>query len=219
MPGTLLAVPGQTWVAGPGHRWCDDEACVELRFPSGGASASDLQRRLRVSVGPTSLTGELTDPPQLLLDAPALHAEVQPHATSWSLDAAPPPELVLRLTKADARQPWTALQAGGGDADGGAAMAARAVVEALLRAAADGDEAALRTAAARLDEDGEGVQAVLAAVKDAHGRGALHFAALRGHAPLCAALCTDLAMPVDARDEDGATPTLQRDDMRASDAL
>jgi ankyrin repeat protein len=219
MPGTLLHVPGQTWVAGPGHRWCDDEACVELRFPSGGASAVDLQRLLRVSVGPTSFKVELlTEPPQLLLDAPALHAEVQPHATSWSLDAGPPAELVLRLTKADALQPWTALQAGGPDADGGAAMAARAAVEALLRAAADGDEAALRTAAARLDEDGEGVQTVLAAVKDAHGRGALHFAALRGHAQLCAALCADLGMPVDARDEDGAHPTMRCIVMRTPDA-
>ena len=208
MPGTLLSVPGQTWASGQGHRWCDDEACVEVRLPSGGASLAELQRRLRVSVGATSVRVELLEPPQLLLDVPQLYREVEPHQTSWSVDESPPGELMLRLAKLDPLTPWTALEAGAAtvSSDGGAAMAARAAVESLLRAAAEGDEAALRTAAATLDEDGEGVRAVLAAVKDAHGRGALHFAALRGQAVLCSTLCGELGMAVDARDQDGARP-------------
>ena len=85
------------------------------------------------------------------------------------------------------------------------AYAQRQFVDQLLRAASEGDEAALRSAAAALDSS-VAVSEVVAAVKDAHGRGALHFAALRNQADLCTALVTQLAVPVDARDEEGDTP-------------
>ena len=85
------------------------------------------------------------------------------------------------------------------------AYAQRQYVDQLLRAASEGDAAALHSAAAALDSS-VAVSEVVAAVKDAHGRGALHFAALRDQADLCTTLVTQLAVPVDVRDEEGDTP-------------
>jgi hypothetical protein len=203
MTAALLPVPGQTWVEGAGHAWCDDGECVVVRLPAGEADAAALAQRLRVSVGAASLRVELTGDGAPLLEVAELHAEVVPVSTTWSFDA-PARALLVRLFKVDPLAPWTALAAGdAGAVDGGAALAERAKVEALLRAAAAGDEAALRAAAAQLD-DGDGLPTVLAAVKDGNGRGALHFAALRGHAALCSALVRELRMEADARDEEGA---------------
>ena len=209
MTAALLPVPGQTWVDGDGHSWCDDGACVDVRLPVGDATLEALQQRLRIRVGPTSLRVELDGQAEPLLDVAELHAECLPHQTAWNLDEARR-AVVVRLTKRDVTVPWSSLDAHGGGVDAGAALATRAKVEALLRAAADGDEAALRTAATQLD-DGEGAVAVVAAVKDGNARGALHFAALRGHAELCTVLVREFGMAPDARDADGAhTESRQR---------
>ena len=86
-------------------------------------------------------------------------------------------------------------------ADGGRAYAERAQVERFLRAAAEGDEAELRLAGSVLDGEAS-LCAVASSTKDALGRTALHFAALRDQASLCA-LLVGLGVAVDARDEAG----------------
>ncbi|EEE62010.1 hypothetical protein OsJ_16792 [Oryza sativa Japonica Group] len=63
--------------------------------------------------------------------------------------------------------------------------------------------AALSELAAALDEEGKGVAAVAAAVKDANKRTALHFAAREGRTHVCHFLISDLALPVDPKDDDG----------------
>ncbi|EEC78349.1 hypothetical protein OsI_18099 [Oryza sativa Indica Group] len=87
-------------------------------------------------------------------------------------------------------------------ADATAALSARSKVQAFLEAARAGDLDSLKKLAAALDEEGKGVAAVAAAVKDANKRTALHFAAREGRTHVCHFLISDLALPVDPKDDD-----------------
>lgn len=93
-------------------------------------------------------------------------------------------------------------------ADATAALSARSKVQAFLEAARAGDLDSLKKLAAALDEEGKGVAAVAAAVKDANKRTALHFAAREGRTHVCHFLISDLALPVDPKDDDGETPLI-----------
>uniref|UniRef100_A0A0E0KXG6 Serine/threonine-protein kinase BSK1-like TPR repeats domain-containing protein n=1 Tax=Oryza punctata TaxID=4537 RepID=A0A0E0KXG6_ORYPU len=93
-------------------------------------------------------------------------------------------------------------------ADATAALSARSKVQAFLEAARAGDLESLKKLAAALDEEGKGVAAVAAAVRDANKRTALHFAARDGRTDVCHFLISDLALPVDPKDDDGETPLI-----------
>lgn len=60
--------------------------------------------------------------------------------------------------------------------------------------------------ALQLDE-GKDLAKSVEAIKDANKRGALHFAAREGQTAVCEYLLTDLKLPVDSQDDDGASPT------------
>ncbi|KAG8084649.1 hypothetical protein GUJ93_ZPchr0010g10693 [Zizania palustris] len=93
-------------------------------------------------------------------------------------------------------------------ADAAAALSARSKVQAFLEAARAGDLDSLNKLAAALDEDGKGVAAVAAAVRDANKRTALHFAAREGRTDACDFLITQLGLPIDPKDDDGETPLI-----------
>lgn len=96
----------------------------------------------------------------------------------------------------------------GGDAGGaGSAYSDREKVSCILKAAAAGDQFAFESAAADLDGCDK-VAEVARAVKDGNKRGALHFAALRGHAKLVRFLIGELKCAVDEADAEGDTPLL-----------
>jgi len=58
--------------------------------------------------------------------------------------------------------------------------------------------------ALQLDE-GKDLAKSVEAIKDANKRGALHFAAREGQTAVCEYLLTDLNLPVDSKDDDGAS--------------
>jgi len=60
--------------------------------------------------------------------------------------------------------------------------------------------------AVQLDE-GKDLAKSVEAIKDANKRGALHFAAREGQTAVCDYLLTDLKLPVDSQDDDGASST------------
>ncbi len=78
----------------------------------------------------------------------------------------------------------------------------KAAVEALLKAAQEGDVEGLRE---KLKENGP---KKLARYKDAHGRNALHFAAHRGQAKMCSAILDLNHALVHAMDSEGSTPLI-----------
>lgn len=57
--------------------------------------------------------------------------------------------------------------------------------------------------AARSMDDGQGVVQALCDVKDASGRGPLHFAARGGNDELCTYMLDELKLDVDIKDNDG----------------
>ncbi|KAH9327099.1 hypothetical protein KI387_007277 [Taxus chinensis] len=81
------------------------------------------------------------------------------------------------------------------------AMSVRDKVNALLNAAQKGNLDLFKKIAKALDE-GQGLAETLAAVKDANGRGALHFSARDGKTEICKYLLEDLNLDVDSRDDD-----------------
>lgn len=91
--------------------------------------------------------------------------------------------------------------------DAAGALAAREKVSRLLVAARDGDSKGLKEAAAAFDE-GQGLAKTMLDVKDANGRGALHFAAQNGKDAVCQYLLEELSFPVDIRDNAGETPLI-----------
>jgi ankyrin repeat protein len=91
--------------------------------------------------------------------------------------------------------------------NGGAAYEQRQLVQSFLRAASEGDSESLRALAAALD-DVAPLSAVVAAVRDGNGRGALHFAASRDQAALCRELAGLVDAALEQPDESGDTPLL-----------
>lgn len=91
--------------------------------------------------------------------------------------------------------------------DAASALAARDKVNRLLVAARDGDVSGLQEAVRAFDE-GQGLAKAVLDVKDANGRGALHFAAQNGKDAVCRYLLEELNFPVDLRDNDGETPLI-----------
>ncbi|KAI5071472.1 hypothetical protein GOP47_0013723 [Adiantum capillus-veneris] len=103
--------------------------------------------------------------------------------------------------------PPAAVQGMKSSVDAAGALAARDKVSRLLVAARDEDPRGLKEAAAAFDE-GQGVAKAVLDVKDANGRGALHFAAQNGNDAVCQYLLEELSFPVDLRDNDGETPLI-----------
>jgi len=87
------------------------------------------------------------------------------------------------------------------------ALSVRDKVNTLLNAARDGNLERLKKAAQVIGE-GQDLAETIAAVKDANGRGALHFAARDGRTEICKYLLEDLNLCVDSRDDDGETPLI-----------
>lgn len=87
------------------------------------------------------------------------------------------------------------------------ALSVRDKVNTLLNAARDGNLERLKKAAQAIGE-GQDLAETIAAVKDANGRGALHFAARDGRTEICKYLLEDLNLCVDSRDDDGETPLI-----------
>lgn len=99
------------------------------------------------------------------------------------------------------------MQAEARPADAASALAAHGKVKRLLVAACDGDRNIFQEAAQALDE-GQGIAKAVLDVKDANGRGALHFAAQSGKDEVCRFLVEELRLPVDPQDNDGETPLI-----------
>lgn len=91
--------------------------------------------------------------------------------------------------------------------DAAGALAARDKVSKLLNAARDGNLQMFKELAHAIAE-GQDIGKTLSDVKDANGRGPLHFAARGGNEELCTYMIEDLKLPVDIRDNDGDTPLL-----------
>ncbi|KAH9567573.1 hypothetical protein CY35_03G033900 [Sphagnum magellanicum] len=91
--------------------------------------------------------------------------------------------------------------------DAAGALAARDKVSKLLNAARDGNLQTFKELAHAIAE-GQEIGKTLSDVKDANGRGPLHFAARGGNEELCTYMIEDLKLPVDIRDNDGDTPLL-----------
>ena len=94
-----------------------------------------------------------------------------------------------------------------------ALLANRRHVAGIFEAARDGRAADLRTeveayASSQLQDDGATPRSVLAAVVDANGRRAVHFAAKSGHLDACAYIAQTDPSAVRARDGDGLTPAI-----------
>lgn len=87
------------------------------------------------------------------------------------------------------------------------ALSVRDKVNTLLNAARDGNLELLNNAAQAIGE-GQSLAETITAVKDANGRGALHFAARDGRTEICKYLLEDLNLCVDPRDDDGETPLI-----------
>ncbi|XP_077247379.1 ankyrin repeat family protein isoform X1 [Tasmannia lanceolata] len=93
--------------------------------------------------------------------------------------------------------------------DASTALAVRQKVQLFLDAARTGNFDLFKKLATQLDEEGKGVAATVAAVKDANKRGALHFAAREGRTEVCKYLLEELNLgDVDVKDDDGETPLL-----------
>jgi ankyrin repeat protein len=80
--------------------------------------------------------------------------------------------------------------------------AARDKVSKLLNAARDGNLQMFKELAHAIAE-GQDIGKTLSDVKDANGRGPLHFAARGGNDELCTYMIEELKLPVDIRDNDG----------------
>jgi ankyrin repeat protein len=80
--------------------------------------------------------------------------------------------------------------------------AARDKVSKLLNAARDGNLQVFKELAHAIAE-GQEIGKTLSDVKDANGRGPLHFAARGGSDELCTYMIEELKLPVDIRDNDG----------------
>ncbi|KAJ7520293.1 hypothetical protein O6H91_20G077100 [Diphasiastrum complanatum] len=91
--------------------------------------------------------------------------------------------------------------------DAADAFSARDKVSRLLHAALDGDLSIFSQAAQAMD-GGQGLAQTVVEVKDANGRGPLHFAARGGKDELCKYLLEEMYLPVDQRDNDGETPLI-----------
>lgn len=91
--------------------------------------------------------------------------------------------------------------------DAAEAMSARDKVNALLNAGREGNLELFKKRAQVLNE-GQGLSETIAAVKDANGRGALHFAARDGKTEICKYLLEELNLSVDSKDDDGETPLI-----------
>lgn len=87
------------------------------------------------------------------------------------------------------------------------ALSVRDKVSTLLNAARDGNLELLKKTAQAIGE-GQGLAETITAVKDANGRGALHFAARDGRTEICKYLLEDLNLCVNSRDDDGETPLI-----------
>ncbi|KAH7300136.1 hypothetical protein KP509_24G046000 [Ceratopteris richardii] len=70
------------------------------------------------------------------------------------------------------------------------------------------DAAGALAEVAVLFDEGQGLANATLDVKDANGRGALHFAAQNGNNAVCQYLLDELGFPVDLRDNDGETPLI-----------
>eukprot|EP00850_Spirogloea_muscicola_P009422 SM000053S17379 [mRNA] locus=s53:55947:59955:+ [translate_table: standard] len=201
----------------------DDEVEVVLALPTGppAVRAADVD----VDTTATSLQVRLRGEP--LLDAGPLYEAVRPGRTTWYLDDGGR-SLVVTLQKAAPARRWPALtdrealdlrfppsppaQAppakAGGDIDGGAAVAERAKVDSLLRAAQDGSLQAFKDAVQALCSEGDDVVETMIGVKDANGRTALHFAAGQGRMEILEHLLDELRTPADIPDAEGDTPLI-----------
>ncbi|KAL4200028.1 hypothetical protein AMTRI_Chr03g54340 [Amborella trichopoda] len=89
--------------------------------------------------------------------------------------------------------------------DPSAALAVRDKVQKLLSAACTGNLDLFKKLAAQLDEGKELLAKTIADVKDANGRGALHFAAREGKTEICKYLL-ELGLSIDPKDDYGETP-------------
>ena len=103
-----------------------------------------------------------------------------------------PGEAWPQLTAADAGPPEEDAQAN--------ALQERQAVEALLRAAQEGDVKAFASSARHFGASDLGT------VKDGNERTALHFAAANGKAEMCRYLLTEAGFPKDAQDSAGEAP-------------
>eukprot|EP00252_Welwitschia_mirabilis_P004722 TRINITY_DN15015_c0_g2_i1.p1 TRINITY_DN15015_c0_g2~~TRINITY_DN15015_c0_g2_i1.p1 ORF type:complete len:461 (-),score=133.94 TRINITY_DN15015_c0_g2_i1:57-1439(-) len=97
------------------------------------------------------------------------------------------------------------MASGNTSRDASQALTVRQKVSRLLNAARDGDLELLKKTALEIGE-GQSLAETIAAVKDANGRGALHFAAREGKTHICKYLVEELKLPVDSGDENGETP-------------
>ncbi|KAG6514691.1 hypothetical protein ZIOFF_025061 [Zingiber officinale] len=91
--------------------------------------------------------------------------------------------------------------------DASAALSVRQTVQNFLNAARTGNLDLFKKLAKVLDE-GNGVAATVADVKDANNRSALHFAAREGRTEVCQYLLEELKLDVDVKDDDGETPLI-----------
>eukprot|EP00898_Chlorokybus_atmophyticus_P008114 jgi/Chlat1/8303/Chrsp78S07739 len=194
-------------MAGP--EFTDRGKVAEVRVPLPAAAAT--KQAVSVKIEPQSLRVEVTvrDDKHLFVDANPLFALVDKNKSNWRVEARPPavwPQLTGSATIQQAAAAPASNQRGE-DTGAGEALAARARVNSLLRAAQEGNVELLRLSAKACDE-GAGVAAVVQSVRDGNGRSPLHFAALNGHTGACAYLVEELGVAVDLADDHGETPLL-----------
>ncbi|XP_024527537.1 ankyrin-2-like [Selaginella moellendorffii] len=93
-------------------------------------------------------------------------------------------------------------------ADATTALSAREAVGDLLNASLTGTLEEFQDAAKKMAQGQEAIVDVIAAVKDANGRGPLHFAARGGNLQVCKELVENFHLEVDQKDNDGETPLI-----------
>ncbi len=176
---------------------CGDEVVVTVDVSSEEADSFDVQ----IGGDSLSVRSKPGDPGTVILKITQLYSTVDAAASDWKL--ADKSSLTVRLKKLDHALVWPQLEAESPeekpDAAPGDPLEARRAVEALLRAAREGDAEGFRGAAQRFDGSD------LSCVKDANGHNALHFAASEGQTEFVRYLITEEHFKVDTADDSGGS--------------
>ena len=161
------------------------------------ACSTDHDVQVQVTGDSLTVSAQRDGKPVVLLSVPQLYSTIDASSLDWEdVDR----QVVVKLSKLDPSLRWPQLEANKQEAAHKSKenpLEDREHVKALLSAAQCGDVEAFK-AAGRLFTAGQ-----LDAVKDAHGRNALHFAAASSKAVLCSYLAQEESFDLDVTDESG----------------